>query len=412
MDFINEKVTLFEYICMFLFLFLSGSFWMISEPGIVRIGSFLVLDICLLLMRRDFLFGRKDVIVLLLVLFSLFINMEGLKNIVIYLVFFISAILFKRAFSLKKFLLVYVKTITITAVASVIMWVVAYVSPNLLDKLPQLTNSYDVSVWNAIVAVQILSSIRVQGFFWEPGAFQVFTGLAIIFLLFDNTMDIPVRKMRMMLLINIVAMGLTFSTTAYLSMICIFLVAFFSLKYKAMGKESRKKINIIIAIGIVIILVVINLPEWYKYLIFGKISAYINGGDANTASVYTRVDSVKSAVACFVKSPIWGVGEGKLISFMNSNYGHKNAVCTYLNMFAMFGLVAGMLMWKYLYCFFSKINDNKFVSIALFLTCGIMTFSENFIIVPVFLCLIFYGADFAQKDIYTYKINERVTYNE
>lgn len=66
---------------------------------------------------------------------------------------------------------------------------------------------------------------------------------------------------------------------------------------------------------------------------------------------------------------------------------------TYLNMFALYGIFVGTVMCKALYTFFSKINPNRLVATSLFVICGLMTFSENFTIVPIFLSFIFYGMD-------------------
>lgn len=387
------KLTPLDYILFMGLIFASGSFWAINQPGMIRIILLLLFDVLLLFKRRKFVISKIEVLIIGLVSISMFLNFESIKVILIYLVYFISAIMLKHSYSYNNFKLLYVRIMSFVSLMGVILWLLLLVFPGITSFLPLITNSNKISVWNAYIAVQECNSIRIQGFFWEPGAFQVFAGIAVIILLFNKDLEIPYKSIRTMLFINIIAMGLTLSTTAYLVLACIFALVIFNSNYKVLGERSKSKAGIIVALCFVIMVVLLNLPAKYQYLIFGKIQAFITNADTNTMSVTSRVDAVKGALLCFIKSPLWGCGETLLINYMEKTFGHSNAVVTYLNFFAMFGVVTGCLFCKAMYRFFHRINNNKYIAISLFIIVGIMTFSENFIVVPIFLTFLFWGLD-------------------
>ena len=387
------KSSPYDYILFMGLMFASGSFLIINLPGTIRAMVILFFDVLLLFRSRKFIISKKELMILCLVVLSMILNFEPVKIILIYLIYFISAIILKNSYSYDTFQLIYVRIMSLISLMGVILWLLILIFPSITSFLPLITNSNKISVWNAYIAVQECNSIRLQGFFWEPGAFQVFAGIAVIILLFNKNFESSRKSITKMLFINTVAIGLTLSTTAYVTLACIFFLALCNCNYRVLGGYSRKKVWLIIAISVAFILVCINLPTRYQYLIWGKIQAFISNADTNTMSVSSRLDALNGAWACFIKSPIWGCGESKLIGYMEDVFGHSNAVVTYLNFFAMFGVVTGCLLCKAMYRFFYKINNNKHIASFLFIIGCIMTFSENLVVVPIFLSFLFWGMD-------------------
>jgi hypothetical protein len=149
------------------------------------------------------------------------LNMKYFFLCMVYLLaFFICTVIpvedFKRAF---------VNVLSVLAAVSVFGFCLRYVYPGIVNHLPVLTNTADFKYGNLILTViphdVIYVPFRNYGIFREPGVYQFFLNLALIFL-----MEKPEFAKSWKFYVIMLAMVFTFSTAGYILCFAILLVYF------------------------------------------------------------------------------------------------------------------------------------------------------------------------------------------
>ena len=124
---------------------------------------------------------------------------------------------FKRAFT---------NVMSVLAVVSVAGFALRYIYPGIVNHIPVLTNLSDLKYGNLLLTTiphdVMYVTFRNYGIFREPGVYQFFLNLALIFLL-----EKPNVAKSWQLYSLLVAMVFTFSTAGYILAIAIVLVYFF-----------------------------------------------------------------------------------------------------------------------------------------------------------------------------------------
>ena len=130
---------------------------------------------------------------------------------------------------------------------------------------------------------------------------------------------------------------------------------------------------------------------------FGKIISYVNSGGTLEGSTSIRVNSVAKGIEAFLESPIIGLGYNGLRQY-TYQYTRGMNTCTYINWFATYGLVFGLLMFVGSKKFSSKIvNDRKYLSFFTLSILFIITFTENYIHNAIVFLMVFYGYKHAES---------------
>lgn len=128
--------------------------------------------------------------------------------------------------SIEDFKKVFTNIMSVLALISVVGFALRYVYPGIVNHLPVLTNLSDLKYGNLILTTiphdVIYVTFRNYGIFREPGVYQFFLNLALIFLL-----EKPKYSKSWQLYALLVAMVFTFSTAGYILAIAIILVYFF-----------------------------------------------------------------------------------------------------------------------------------------------------------------------------------------
>lgn len=379
-----------NFLILFVCTILSGSFCIIAKAGYIRLLLMLALDVIILIFKKVKL--SQNSILILFILFVLqVINGESIKCIIITEIFVMTALFVKEIVDFESFYYCYVKMMFILAIGALLLEGITFLAPFILQFLPVSTNINGVAVYNILWAVQMKNSYRLQGLFWEPGAYQCFSHIAIMLLLFDDQERFPMRKKCVMLLLLLGTTLLTLSSTAYIIFAMEF--AFSVIQLLSRNKKNRKIYLVIVGMALACLPVVINLPASYQFLIYGKFKAFINKSNVNLTSVTTRLDALKACLDCIKMNFLFGVGETRLLAYMKENYGHSNALVTYLNWFAKYGIFVGLFCCKLTFSVSKRICDNLVDTLYFCLMLGLMTFSEDLSIVPVYLTFLFYGLE-------------------
>ena len=260
----------------------------------------------------------------------------------------------------------------------------------LIHLLPTITNSHGHSVYFAGLAEFWMDAssggYRLQGIFWEPGAFQAMIILAAILDLYKNN---PV-KIRFRLLCYAVTLFFTYSTTGY---ICLLL--FFILLMVKGRKMKASLVFIIVSLSLFIVVLVnslFNRLEGFLYFsMFGKLELLVEAfkyGDSNAAT--SRVDSIILPFKYFLDSPIFGLGE-RGFDEIYQKVGHNMFTCTAVNYFAYYGVICGIICCIG-FANYIRLKSKTFIeAFILIFILLITTGSENFAFNPIFTTFMLYG---------------------
>ena len=212
--------------------------------------------------------------------------------------------------------------------------------------VPSLSNFLTFSVRNRTYAnfglfVYEVGMLRNCGFFWEPGAFQVFLNLA---LLIEISRKEPNKRRIGLLLLSVVT---TFSTTGYIALALIFML--YLVKTENVDTKILFGVGGLIAVFCVFLVFKDQLTVADENGLVGKIIyffdnkgyEYQSGMHLTTASI--RFFSIIKPLECFFKHPVFGMGyQGLLTETFQFTRGAMS--CTFVNWFAVYGFFFGLIM--------------------------------------------------------------------
>lgn len=391
---INTPVRIkFEYLLVYLTLLFKLGFFF--NENISAITSFLL--ICLLLvyvlLYRIKVNLKAIILVLITVLFVTITNLlKGFTDTIVYshlLVNLFTSGLIVSCISYSKFSKYFSNIIYLVSFVSLIVYLLTTLGLNIDKLFPVLTNSQGVSCHFLGLTVSSVFSTnnRIQGIFWEPGAFQV---MIIIAMIIDNYSDFTNKKLLQRYLIYILAIIFTYSTTGYISLLLVCILF--------MLHRTKYSILPIVVFCLFLIFLIPFLQTstdgFLYYSIFGKLeevqSNLMYGDDNVSETVYTRTGSIIYPLKLLKESPIFGIGEsGK--DFIRIRYGQTLFTCTFVNYFAYYGIVLGLVhiigFLKLL-----RLKDKKYIEgFLLILTLILATMSEALQFNVLLVCFCIYG---------------------
>ncbi|WP_257129271.1 O-antigen ligase family protein [Bacillus toyonensis] len=215
---------------------------------------------------------------------------------------------------------------------------------------------------------------RNPGMFWEPGAFQCYINLAILFLIFDGDNNFPKKKNYYF--IFICTLITTQSTTGYIIAGLIFLYASITLKIKV--KKGLIKI-FLIAFSIIGVMYFINTDV---------VSDKFN---RDNSSYSVRTNDLEQSLDMIKESPILGVGylsDKQYVEQKNRNIEkNSNGLLIFIIQFgiAVF-IIYLLLLYKGIKEFFTvKFMDAMFI-LLIFM---IMFSSEPIVLYPIWIYFLF-----------------------
>jgi len=215
------------------------------------------------------------------------------------------------------------------------------------------------------------SLLRNTSIFWEPGAYQAFLNLAIIFELKRK------KPNSFRMAIFIVSLITTFSTTGYITFLLITLKSFFE------KSNNSKKTFLILLITLIFILTI------FSEVIINKLST-------DNLSFSRRILDAKIDLKIFFENPLLGVGYNNYsTSFIDnlkySIFSGTSSSNSITHALAVFGLVFTFLI-SYLYIrFILFFENNIFHRLFLFIILISIFSTENFMLSPLWMALAFYG---------------------
>ena len=390
-----------SFVSIFVVLYVSTSFYcknILSETENMLIA--LVTVLFLAIKKWPFKINLAQffvctILCMLSLITSMLADDEG--KLVIYAVLVMyCAFFFTSIIHFETFIKLFSRIMVVVCVFSSIVFILHAIVPDVFTIFPKMTRGIGgyYFYYNLFLCVASSSDkfFRAHGFFWEPGAFQTFINLAIIFVAFETN-----KHRNKMLVILFVTLILTFSTTGWIVGL-INLAVLILVNYRNSGKSILPLLWLpIIAIGVVIGLAV--LPDNIDGITFGtaKLEAFADGpSHGHTTSSSVRYDSIYYAIILFFKSPIIGSGFNGIKDMTQTMY-HSMFTCTPLNYFAMYGIIYGSVVGFSIYQMSRYLTTfkNEVLAILIFFSFLVSTISEqyvNYLIIDIF---IMYGVQIA-----------------
>lgn len=387
-------------ISIFLLLFLSSGFSVlndiISSTVTIALWFFLLL-LCVLLPDKSRMGGGKILIPMGLITLTFcltsFLVEDPLFEIIANVFTFVVAFAFVSSIDFSSFKESFGDVLKILCVISLIGFFSISFIPFFKQLLsPFLTQNASGSFYyNFFIYAHPDSFNRNQGMFWEPGAFQVFINIALFFELRK-----PLPKL-FNILLYITSVITTFSTTGYIAMVIIFIVAF-SNKSVALKRTRKVVFRIVPVLIILVVFYSSALTSTSDYSTFGKLhgfreeQAWDRDNVDKATSTTVRWYSIVMAIDAFFEKPLTGWGSSGLAE-RNFEYTLGMNTCTFLNWFAKYGIIYGivMLIGFIDLCYILGYDIGKKGRFLLFLFFFIVTISEEFSRNAFFLVLCFYG---------------------
>lgn len=396
-----------SYIIVFLLIYITSSYFFTVTnivPGIATIVFlFFASILSIVLNERDFKknFSIKSFLLLLFMLIvalmSALFNGDGIYNHTILIFAVISGYLITIAYSFDRFINIYLKVMYFISAFSIFVFLVVLIFPSVITYAPVIGQRDGVNVHNLVFSVALPGSEfnRNYGFFWEPGAFQVYLNLALIFELF-----ITKRLRKKYVLAFILAVITTFSTTGYIVLLPI-LVAYM-LNNKGLVLRYKNTFKYIIAIIVVALIAFRFMPDDYIRLLFGKLEGLFSESGSSHFSTTVRVNAIIYPFFEFLKSPIVGVGYEKYLLVAKEKI-YSMPTFTPINWFALFGILWGFPCNYYYLKNILRFRCGLISKISLLIALVLVIMSEDFIRIAFIYVFIFYGAG---------KINKNNSYSE
>lgn len=333
---------------------------------------------------------RIALAMMLLVMMSAAINNDIRFGYIYRCVLIMTALLFTSVIDFHDFAYYYDKIMRVLAIASLVGFALSVSSHILLDLFPMILNTANMEFYNLFITVVPKHTggfARNYGIFREPGVFQMFLIIGLLFQMF-----VLIKPNIKVQILYIVALVTTFSTTGYIAL--IFVSILYLIKKNRFKGEKHSKAIVIICLSLIFIYLSLFTDFIFKQeygSVFGKFA------NNNSTSVVARLASVVVNLRLFLNSPIWGVGVtnvdiqfAPLVQSILGIYTIHNTN-TVLWQLAAYGSIFTSL-WIYgIYKLCWVMGGEKIEVLLLFIILNVLLFGENLAYSLITNILVFYG---------------------
>lgn len=275
---------------------------------------------------------------------------------------------------------------------SIAVFVLTIVARPVLSIFPVTENYANVEFSNLLLTVVFRDTevLRNTGIFREPGVFSLYllTGLMIELYFFKQQRYLYTG-------VYLVALITTMSTTGFL--VATLLLAGHVLRKNIRSAAIISSITLILTLGI--------LSQWPDML--GAIFSKFDEDSSDFASALARLSSISVPFLIFLSSPAFGSGLSNFVDrylvFSEQIFGFPispegSSTNTIINIFAIFGLVMGLLTLTGLFRFSWMLTSNYLVRLVALVSLIMMFSSQELRFSLFFNCLIMYGL-FSSKSL-------------
>lgn len=289
----------------------------------------------------------------------------------------------------------YINIMVTVAGTSVVIWAIFNIIPGLAWELPQMSvnvGNNQIQTYAHLFYLQYFPMSgnyadrsyawagamlnRNCGMFREPGMYQIYLNIALMFLISSED-----EKKIIKIILLIAAICSTVSTSGILVMILLLLSLFFSnRKKREIGqllnrRPLMKAVLFAAAVGFVIAIVKLA-PD-----AFGKITA----GSGNHISYESRVDNTMKDLITWLQSPLIGVG---ITYYEKYAAGTENGItCT----LACYGLPITILLFCGIVRFIRRLAENAIMRMLYFASLIVILWTQNAMFMMLIILMTMYG---------------------
>lgn len=319
---------------------------------------------------------------LFLTMCTVIVNFDMSQRPIVKIVLLISSFFLAKIISLEQYAKIYCRIMNIIGITSVVMFLLHNYFRT-ASYLPTIKNTNGYNFKSLIFANIAESTLPVMhrniGPFWEPGTYQAYLILAIVFSLFLN---FKTKDKIKNIIIYIIALIFTYSTTGYIAIIPL-IMAYILANKNVSNRWVKLFLSIICVLAVCYVL---QNQEVYS-LVFGKITA-------GNHSYISRVGSLQDGIAVALNNPLFGVGPVQFENILNG----IAIVNTTVMHFAVYGGCVGIIYIYCMYRFSRGCTNNIFPALFVAMALIISTAGENLTYSFVFNLILFLKADsFAKK---------------
>lgn len=319
------------------------------------------------------------------------INKELINRTINKMLFMSGGLLVCILLSFKDYSKAFRNSILLISISSTVLWILSYLIPDLVLQLPQMENTAGAKFATIIFSGLDISTIhspmiRAYGIFWEPGVFQMFINLAILFELFVEN-----RPRRLYLIVYCIALLSTFSTTGYIAFLWIVLIyILFGGKNTTISKANRWFI-ILPILSIILLQIITRTSIGQK--VFGKANNIKEG------TTMVRFASIFASISIAMAHPLTGVGMENVgtqmyiitkASDLYFGWTSQNTN-TFLYQFVAHGCIFGVLFLIGSSLFGRVFHKGVLFTFSVFILLIIFYIGENYLVSMVPYIFIFYG---------------------
>lgn len=285
-----------------------------------------------------------------------------------------------RCANTKKVIDIYCDVMLFIAIVSLISFILPNTAISISFPPRIITSTREsefVTLFFTNIPIESWNQTRNWGPFWEPGAYQAFLNIALIFTLFLRKIRTKYRIFSA--IIFIITVLSTLSTTGYLALFFIFLAYIFNNKNSnSFTTLSKLILTCIFFIGVIYVVFFSGL---FESVVIKKLE------NENTA----RYQFIIYGLKAFLKSPLIGNG-AKLSSVIADISGSDiSRTNTFVAMFAIFGIIPGFYTIIRYFKTFANFRKTTTIVSAIFIGFAIccLLFGEYFIYSPIFAWLMY-----------------------
>lgn len=273
--------------------------------------------------------------------------------------------------SLEEFEDAFIKIMRVIAIVSLITFFFG-ATIKLISFIPTVTNSagYDFKVlFLSNIPLSESRARRNCGPFWEPGVYQIYLNIAIIFVLH--------RQKKTMWFDSVLFLTTLLTTLSGASILPLPFIIMAYLISNLKNKSAKPFILVFVVLCAVVLL--------FQTGAFDEIITKVTGEDGGLSSGF-RLGSAWANLVATVRYPFFGASPEvqdqlrmEIIYSINGYYTEGNTN-TMIGYFAYFGVFVGAFFCIKIFSFCKRISQNFLGALCLFVAMVIMTSNENLIL--------------------------------
>jgi len=372
-----------------LLLFKAGFYFVEYSNRITSIALFFELFFVAIFMHKTRINKRCLIYSLvsigLMLLSSVLHGFPDIRVILLVLINWGTALLYICIIPQIDFCKAFSKVLLLICVSSILGYFVLQYIPAILNVFPVLHNSCNRGGWFAVLTIisnfRSAGGQRIQGIFWEPGAFQALIILAMIF----DIRYMKKEKQILRLVIYSIAILFTISTTGYIALVLIWSYIITSTSKKM---SIIKIVLLLLAVSSFLMLYSSKMSGFLQYSIFDKIRMVFDYQEGVQTDASSRVASVLLPINLFLADPFFGIGENGVKSVVDQI---GLTTCTPINYLTRYGVFFAIASFVGFFGFFYEKEKGLINNIVLFLALLLAFSTEDYFLNPILTIFVLYG---------------------